>query len=122
MSHAAQDFIRPGYESLPIPDFPHAPSDWTQSDAIALAATLNLSLTEDHWRVVRALQEFHARHEEPVINMRQLHDALDEDFHRDGGIRYLYTLFPNGPVAEGCLLAGLTPPAGAQDKGFGSAM
>jgi TusE/DsrC/DsvC family sulfur relay protein len=122
MNHATQDFIRPGHEIPPIPNFPYAPSDWTQSDAIELAAAQNLTLTEDHWRVVRALQEFHARHEQPAINMRELHDALDEDFHREGGIRYLYTLFPNGPVAQGCLLAGLTPPAGAQDKGFGSAM
>jgi len=122
MNNVTQDFIRPGYETPPIPDFPHAPSDWTQSDAVELAATQNLSLTADHWRVVQALQEFYSRQEDPAINMRELHDALDEDFHREGGIRYLYTLFPNGPVAQGCLLAGLTPPAGAQDQGFGSAM
>lgn len=122
MNHATQDFIRPGYETPPVPDFPHAFSDWTQADAIDLAATQNLILTADHWQVIRALQHFYAHQEEPTINMRELHDALDEEFHQKGGIRYLYTLFPKGPVAQGCLLAGLTPPAGAQDKGFGSAM
>ena len=122
MNHATQDFIRPGYETLPIPDFPNAPSDWTQSDATELATTENLTLTEDHWQVVRALQNFYAHQEDPVINMRDLHDALDEEFHQKGGLRYLYTLFPNGPVAQGCPLAGLTSPSGAQDQGFGSAM
>lgn len=122
MNQSTQDFIRPGHETPPIPDFPHAPSDWTQSIGVELAAAENLTLTEDHWRVVRALQDYFAHQEEPVINMRELHDALDEEFHQKGGIRYLYTLFPNGPVAQGCLLAGLTPPAGAQDQGFGSAM
>ena len=122
MNQVTQDFIRPGYETPPIPGFPHAPSDWTQSIGIELAAVETLTLTEAHWQVVRALQDFYARQEDPAINMRELHDALDEEFHREGGLRYLYTLFPEGPVAQGCLLAGLTPPSGAQDKGFGSAM
>ena len=30
------------------------------------------------------------------------------------------TLFPGGPVAQGCRLAGLKAPAGAVDRGFGS--
>jgi len=89
---------------------------------VDLAAAENLTLTEDHWQVVRALQYFYAHQEDSVIIMRELHDALDEEFHQKGGLRYLYTLFPNGPVAQGCLLAGLTPPSGAQDRGIGSAM
>jgi len=36
--------------------------------------------------------------------------------------KHLYTLFPKGPLAQGCLLAGLQPPAGTQDKGMGSAV
>ena len=50
-----------------------------------------------HWQVVRALQEFYARHEGDTINVRELHDALDEHFHEAGGIKYLYQLFPKGP-------------------------
>ena len=55
-----------------------------------------------------------------AVNLRELHDALDEKFHRQGGIRHLYRLFPGGPVAQGCRIAGLKAPAGATDKGFGS--
>ena len=122
MNNATQDFIRPGYETKPIPDFPHAPSDWTRENAEELARAEGLALTEEHWRVVRALQEFYARNEEPTMNARELHDALDEYFHPEGGLKYLYKLFPKGPLAQGCLLAGLQPPAGSQDKGFGSAV
>ena len=122
MNNATQDFIRPGYETQPIPDFPNAPSDWSLENAEELAQTEGLTLTEEHWRVVRALQAFYACHEEPTVNVRELHDALDEDFHSEGGIKHLYTLFPKGPLAQGCLLAGLQPPAGSQDKGFGSAV
>ena len=52
--------------------------------------------------------------------MRELHDALDEHFHAKGGMKFLYTVLPGGPVAQGCRLAGLTPPAGSVDPSFGS--
>ncbi len=122
MNDANQNYIRPGYETQPIPDFPHAPSDWSRKKAEELAQTEGLTLTEEHWQVVRALQDLCARNEEPAMNTRELHDALDEHFHPEGGIKYLYELFPKGPLAQGCRLAGLQPPAGAQDKGFGSAV
>jgi tRNA 2-thiouridine synthesizing protein E len=35
-------------------------------------------------------------------------------------MRHLYMLFPGGPVAQGCRVAGLPVPAGAVDRGFGS--
>jgi tRNA 2-thiouridine synthesizing protein E len=122
MNYATQNFMRTGLEIRPDPDFPHAPIDWTRGNAEEVAHMEGLPLTEEHWQVVCALQEFYARHAETIINVRELHDALDEYFHPEGGTKYLYKLFPKGPVAQGCRLAGLQPPAGAQDKGFGSAV
>lgn len=122
MNHATQNFVRPGYETRPDPDFPMAPIDWSRADAEAQARKEGIKLTEEHWQVVCALQEFYAQHEGPTVNVRELHDALDEHFHPEGGLKYLYELFPNGPVSQGCRLAGLQPPPGAQDKGFGSAV
>lgn len=113
------DTIREGDVSKD-PRFPHAPDDWSAAQAEETARKEGLALGEDHWEAVRALQEYFARREEIDRNLRELHDALDEKFHLKGGIRYLYTLFPGGPVAQGCRLAGLTPPAGSVDKGFGS--
>lgn len=122
MNHATQDFVRPGYETQPIPGFPHAPSDWSREQAGEVAQTEGLELTETHWEVVRALQELCSQNAEPALNARDLHDALDEHFHAQGGIKYLYQLFPKGPLAQGCLLAGVEPPAGARDQGMGSAV
>lgn len=100
--------------------FPHAPEGWTQAAAAGAARVENLTLGEDHWEALRALQEYYARHGAGAVNLRELHDALDEKFHRHGGIKHLYMLFPGGPVAQGCRIAGLKAPAGAVDKGFGS--
>lgn len=102
------------------PTFPDAPEGWATATALRLAEQEGLTLGEAHWEVLRALQSYLARHQELPINLRELHDALDEKFHAQGGIRFLYQIFPGGPVAQGCRFAGLQPPAGVIDRGFGS--
>lgn len=101
-------------------DFPHAPAEWTPELAEEIAEKYGLDLNDDHWSAILALQEYFVRHPAMTINVRELLDALDERFHNKGGTKYLYTLLPGGPVAQGCRLAGLSAPAGAVDKGFGS--
>ncbi len=97
-----------------------APQDWSEQYAERLAHEQGLALNADHFEAMRALQEYFAKHDKPEVRIRELHDALDERFHGRGGMRYLYTLFPGGPVAQGCRLAGLPIPAGAQNLSFGS--
>jgi tRNA 2-thiouridine synthesizing protein E len=100
--------------------FRYAPPDWTPEVARETARREGLELGEDHWEAVHALQEYYARHEGAPIRRRALHDALDEKFHFKGGLRYLYMLFPGGPLVQGCRIAGLDPPAGAFDPSYGS--
>lgn len=101
-------------------EFHFAPPDWTLQVAVEIARREGLELGADHWETLNALQEYYVRHEGAPIRRRALHDALEEKFHYKGGLRYLYTLFPGGPIAQGCRLAGLTPPAGAFDPSYGS--
>ena len=101
-------------------EFPHAPEGWSRSDAESLARDEGIEPGDDHWRSIRCLQEYFARHEDSDINVRELKDALNESFHQQGGIRHLHRLFPGGPVAQGCRLAGLPVPRGAVDPSFGS--
>jgi len=102
------------------PEFPHTPEDWTPSFARSLAAKEKLELTEAHWEVLRALQSYYAQHSEAAPHLAELKQALEKKFASQGGGKYLQELFPGGPVAQGCRLAGLKAPAGAVDKGFGS--
>ena len=104
--------------NLSIESFPNAPKDWTPEDALQVARDDGIELTDDHWALVRGLQEYYKKVEFP--NLRQVKDALDEKFHAQGGLKYLHQVMPGGPVAQGCKLAGLKVPAGAVDKSFGS--
>ena len=98
--------------------FPNAPDGWDPAGARRIAGENGLTLTPDHWRLIGALQEYYRKAERPVL--RQIKDALEEHFHHKGGMKYLYEICPGGPVAQGCLLAGLEVPPGAVDKSFGS--
>lgn len=120
MTSLMDEIVGGGSDAANNPLFPHAPAGWTPALAAASARAEGLELGAEHLDALRALQEFFARHEATAINLRELHDALDEKFHRQGGIRHLYLLFPGGPVAQGCRIAGLKAPAGATDRGFGS--
>lgn len=120
MTSLMDEIIGGGSGADKNPLFPHAPAGWTPALAVETAGQEGVELGEEHWEALRALQEYHARHAATAVNLRELHDALDEKFHRQGGIRHLYRLFPGGPVAQGCRIAGLKAPAGATDRGFGS--
>lgn len=100
------------------PEFPHAPVGWTRASAEEAATADGIALGDDHWAAIKGLQSYFASHDKP--NVRTLHDALDEAFHAKGGLRYLYEIFPGGPVAQGCRFSGLQAPSGAADKSFGS--
>lgn len=102
-----------------LESFPNAPDNWDIETAEKMAETDGVSLSDDHWDLIRALQEYYRKVDFPKL--RQIKDALEEKFHSRGGMKYLYKIIPGGPVAEGCRLAGLDVPSGAIDKSFGSA-
>lgn len=116
-----EEILHPGSDaSSKYPDYPHAPRGWHPRDAVSQAMEEGLILADNHLDTIRALQEYFDRHRERPVNLRELHDALEERFHREGGLRLLYELFPGGPVAQGCRLAGLKAPPGTKDTSYGS--
>lgn len=100
------------------PSYPNAPDDWSPEIAMGYAKEEQIELTGDHWDELAALQEYYAKHDR--VNLRELSDALEERFHSKGGKKFLFSLFPGGPIAQGCRLAGLEMPRGTVDRGFGS--
>ena len=93
--------------------------DWSPSMAESLAREEDITLSDDHWEVIYLLRENY-RHHGLAPNARQLLNGLEERFGREGGRKYLYQLFPRGPVSQGCRIAGLPLPAYSSDPSFGS--
>lgn len=92
---------------------------WTEGHARELAHAEGLELTAEHMEVIHWLRDLYADCGPPAHG-RALTQAMDEAFFRQGGTKYLYRLFPNGPVVQGCRLAGLPPPPYTVDNSFGS--
>ncbi len=75
-------------------------------------------LTEDHWHVIYALRNLY-RENGRSANAREVMHILEQDFIDEGGRRYLYELFPKGPVSQGSRLAGVPAPPNSSDPSFG---
>lgn len=92
---------------------------WSRAIAQNLANREGLGeLTEMHWVVIHRLRgEYRANGR--ASSPRQLLHAIEQDFADQGGLRYLYQLFPKGPATQGSRLAGLPEPSNSHDLSFG---
>ncbi len=111
-----------GRESSLDPDLQDRMADlegWNESVARKIAAEQDLELNEDHWDVIHFLRRHYLEHGS-VTHARQLTEILGEYYAKKGGGKFLYDLFPNGPVAQGCKLAGLPAISDSTNSSFGS--
>ncbi len=51
--------------NVSLESFPNAPQDWDIKKAVETAKHDGLKLNDDHWDVIRALQEYYSRVEFP---------------------------------------------------------
>jgi TusE/DsrC/DsvC family sulfur relay protein len=93
---------------------------WSEEIAREKAAEEGITLTDEHWDVVRFLRERFREKGKPSSG-RVLVEELDERYADRGGRKHLYQLFPRGPVTQACKIAGLPLPAYTVDPSFGSA-
>jgi TusE/DsrC/DsvC family sulfur relay protein len=92
---------------------------WDENRAVELAKQEGIELTDAHWKVVLFVRK-HYIDNGPVDNARKMTELLEERFGDDGGRKYLYQLFPNGPVSQASRIAGLPLPHDSADPSFGS--
>lgn len=93
--------------------------EWSEKIASEIADSEGISLTDEHWEVVRLLRNHYRFHGHDLSGPRLL-SALEEPFGARGGKRRLYELFPGGPVNQGSRIAGVPPPPYSHDPSFGS--
>lgn len=121
MADTMSEILHPEPGQARDPDFPYAPPGWDEEVAARIAIEQDLVLDGGHWEVIQFLQQYCGLRGEDEKDLRHMSGALDEEFRTQGGRRYLYQLFPRGPINQGCRIAGLEPPPGAIDPSFGSA-
>ncbi|MGO9444466.1 MAG: TusE/DsrC/DsvC family sulfur relay protein [Thiobacillaceae bacterium] len=93
--------------------------DWSEEIALERAKTLGIALTPEHLRVLKFLR-LHYMDGGNAGSAQMLLRDMEERFQDDGGGRFLYQLFPGGPVTQGLFLAGLPSKAYSSDASFGS--
>lgn len=83
------------------------------------ACSDGIALTNEHLGVIECLRDYYLEFGEAEKG-RDLEEMLDEIFAGHGGRRYLWQLFPGGPVTQGMRISGLPLPPHTGDMGFGT--
>ena len=93
---------------------------WNEQQAAQLASSMGIELTDAHWDVIRFLRTHYLNVGAERYLAHEFSATLDERFVAEGGLKYLYRLFPEGPLSQGCRIAGVPSPHGSKDSSFGS--
>ena len=85
-------------------------TQWSEAMAEVIAAQEGISMSVEHWEVVRFVRDFYLEfNTSPAIRM--LVKAMANKFGEEkGNSRYLYRLFPKGPAKQATKIAGLPKP------------
>lgn len=92
---------------------------WNRNKSQQLAQYEHIALNDEHWAVVVFLRKNYLVNGLPR-HARVTARALNKEFHDQGGNKYLYKLFPGGPVTQGSRIANLRTPACSSDLSFGT--
>jgi tRNA 2-thiouridine synthesizing protein E len=93
--------------------------EWNAAIAERLAEEEGVDLTVQHWEVIHFLREWVRRNGEPE-SATMFMKYVQGRFASQGGRRFLYQLFPGGPLTQGCRIAGLPVPPNSVNNSFGT--
>ncbi len=79
------------------------PQEWTPEIATAIAASVGLTLTERHWKIIEFCRRDAAEKGEPP-GLRRIAQGAEVP------VKELYQLFPKGPGVLAAKVSGLTKP------------
>jgi tRNA 2-thiouridine synthesizing protein E len=83
---------------------------WSRELAAIIAASENIAMGDDHWEVVNFMRKFYEEYQiEPAARIltRAIKRTLGPE---KGASKYLYELFPDGPIRQASKIAGLPKP------------
>jgi len=78
-----------------------------------------IELTPEHWDAIDFVMDVYESCPE-CRHAREMSKMLDDEFREQGGRKYLYQLFPSGPVRQISNLVQLKQLENEIDQGFGT--
>jgi len=93
---------------------------WTEAEGKKIARKMGLKMTKQHWEVINFLRVHFQNVGAKMPPVHEFSQVLEERFSEEGGLKYLFSLFPDGPLSQGSLIAGIPVPDDAKDPHFGS--
>ena len=93
--------------------------EWSETLGREIAEQEGIALADAHWEVVHYLRGYYMQCGMPRSGTSLLR-CLEDHFSARGGKKYLYELFPRGPVSQAGRIAGLPLPPYSRDASFGS--
>jgi len=85
-------------------------NDWSEEVAGYLANKEGISLTDDHWEVIKFLRKHYAEFNTSPNVVLLVKVFAKEYGEKKGSKEKMYSLFPKGPARQGCRIAGLPLP------------
>jgi len=86
-------------------------SDWDEHVAHELAKYEHITLTDNHWEIIKLVRQFYQQYQHSP-EMRPLVKFTKQELgETKGSSLYLLSLFPNSPAKLTCKIAGLPRPA-----------
>ena len=101
------------------PPLPVLKTEQVYSSINHKADELGLTLGEQQWDVINFVMDFYEICDD-CENARKLADIMQEEYAEQGGRKYLYQLFPNGPLSTIHELVDLPNLRNEADKSFGT--
>ncbi len=72
------------------------------------AKKIGVNLTKEHWETINFVKKFYDYHEDEELKVADYSSALQGKYAKEGGLKYLYSLFPDGPINTVTQLAGIS--------------
>lgn len=94
--------------------------EWSHDIARKLAQEAGIELTAAHLEVLDYLRDYVINQGGSREDAQKILLALEHHFADRGGNRWLYSLFPGGPVTQGMKIAGLPEAPHAVDPSYGT--
>ncbi len=113
------DEMFPRAEVVMRPPLPVLKTNSVYEQIAQRAAEKSMELSTEHMAVIDFVLDFY-EHCDDCENARALADMMHDEFFPQGGRKYLYRLFPDGPLSTIHHLADLPSLSSQNDKSFGT--